>query len=120
MGQVWGVIATTSLRGEGRSEGALCSLYKVCYGDWRGESKTALGLADVVSTDCFHTNLRNQLTTVVHAERLTLSLRRKLEDKSLKKAELTFSLVQVHEVQGEILLLAPKGMSMPSTLHLCA
>ena len=31
-----------------------------------------------------------------------------------------FSLVQVQEVQGEILLEAPRGMSMPSTLHLWA
>ena len=33
---------------------------------------------------------------------------------------LTFSLVQVQEVHGEILLLAPRGMSIPSTLHLWA
>ena len=74
---MWGVIASTSLWGERRGEGALCSLHKVCYRDGGGEGKTALGLADVVSADCFNTNLRNQLATVVHAERLTLSLKRK-------------------------------------------
>ena len=31
-----------------------------------------------------------------------------------------FSRVQVQEVQGDILLLAPRGISIPSTLHLCA
>ena len=117
---MWGVVAATSLRGEGCGEGALCSLHEVCYGDGGGEGETALGLADVVSADCFDANLRNQLTAVVHAEGLALSLRRKLEQKFTEKAGLTFSLVQVHEVQGEILLLAPNGMSMPSTLHLCA
>ena len=74
---MWGVIASTSLWGERRGEGALCSLHQVCHWDGRGESKTALGLADVVSADCFDANLRKQLTTVVHAERLTLGLRRK-------------------------------------------
>ena len=74
---MWGVIAATPLRGEGRGEGAFCSLHEVCYGDGGGEGETALGLADVVSADCFNTNLRNQLTAVVHAERLTLGLRRK-------------------------------------------
>ena len=78
---MWGVVATTSLRGEWGGECALCSLHQVCYWDRRGESKTALGLADVVSTDCFHTNLCNQLAAVVHPERLTLSLKRKLENK---------------------------------------
>ena len=117
---MWGVVATTSLRGEGGGECALCSLHQVCYWDGRGESKTALGLADVVSTDCFHANLCNQLTAVVHAERLTLSLRRKLCSENTPEVELTFSRVQVQDVQGEILLLAPRGMSIPSTLHLCA
>ena len=80
---MWGVIASTSLRGEWCGECALRGLHQVCDGDGRGESKAALGLADVVSTDCFDTNLCDQLTTVVHAQRLTLGLRKKLEQKLL-------------------------------------
>ena len=37
---------------------------------------------------------------------------------TLKDWHWAFSLVQVQEVQGEILRLAPRGISMPSTLHL--
>ena len=44
--------------------------------DWRRrvESEGALSLADVVSSDCLHSNLGDELTTVVHPQTLTLSI----------------------------------------------
>ena len=116
---MWRVVSATSFWGKGCGEGALGGLHQVGNGHRGGEREAALGLADVVAADCLHANLGDQLPTVVHPQRLAFGLRREVEKKSLS-LELTFSLVQVHEVHGEILLLAPNGMSMPSTLHLCA
>ena len=78
-----GVVATSSLGRQRCCEGALGGLHEVGNGERGGEREAALGLADVVSTDCFDTDLCDQLTTVVHAQRLTLGLRRKFEQKLL-------------------------------------